>query len=122
MICHCDFPCEQVHRKNHNAQSSPYRVLHQSQGDKQEINPESYSHVRTDGLFLVYRLEEDETLLQEGDGVSTEFYLGALLTRKITMTNHPWLGETFASIPRGGFRFLFFQLTQDIHSNQLLRK
>ena len=65
MICHCDFPCEQVHRKNHNAQSSPYRVLHQSQGDKQEINPESYSHVRTDGLFLVYRLEEDETFCKK---------------------------------------------------------
>ena len=26
------------------------------------------------------------------------------------MTNHPWLGETFASIPRGGFRFLCFNI------------
>ena len=54
--------------------ASPYRVLHQAQGDKQEINPirlkssskTNGSTQRNDvlrprkmGLFPVYRLEED---------------------------------------------------------------
>ena len=61
--------------------ASPYRVLHQAQGDKQEINPirlkssskTNGSTQRDDaplprkmGLFPVYRLEEAEGLLKEG--------------------------------------------------------
>ena len=61
--------------------ASPYRVLHQAQGDKQEINPirlkssskTNGSTQRNDilrprkmGLFPVYRLEEAEGLLKEG--------------------------------------------------------
>ena len=61
--------------------ASPYRVLHQAQGDKQEINPiwlKSSSRTngstqrddaplqREMGLFPVYRLEEADSLLKEG--------------------------------------------------------
>ena len=61
--------------------ASPYRVLHQAQGDKQEINPiwlkssskTNGSTQRNDaplqrkmGLFSVYRLEEADSLLKEG--------------------------------------------------------
>ena len=61
--------------------ASPYRVLHQAQGDKQEINPirlkssskTNGSTQRNDvlrprkmGLFPVYRLEEADSLLKEG--------------------------------------------------------
>ena len=61
--------------------ASPYRVLHQAQGDKQEINPiQLKSLLKTNGnrqrndaplprkmgLFPVYRLEEAEGLLKEG--------------------------------------------------------
>ena len=61
--------------------ASPYRVLHQAQGDKQKINPiwlkssskTNGSTQRNDaplprkmGLFPVYRLEEAEGLLKEG--------------------------------------------------------
>ena len=61
--------------------ASPYRVLHQVQGDKQEINPirlkssskTNGSTQRNDaplqrkmGLFPVYRLEEADSLLKEG--------------------------------------------------------
>ena len=61
--------------------ASPYRVLHQAQGDKQEINPirlKSSSKTngstqrnnaplqRKMGLFPVYRLEEADSLLKEG--------------------------------------------------------
>ena len=61
--------------------ASPYRVLHQAQGDKQEINPiRLKSSLKTNGsaqrndtplprkmcLFPVYRLEEAEGLLKEG--------------------------------------------------------
>ena len=61
--------------------ASPYRVLHQAQGDKQEINPiQLKSLSETNGntqrndaplprkmcLFPVYRLEEAEGLLKEG--------------------------------------------------------
>ena len=61
--------------------ASPYRVLHQAQGDKQEINPirlKSSSKTtgnrprddaplqRKMGLFPVYRLEEYVSLLKEG--------------------------------------------------------
>ena len=61
--------------------ASPYRVLHQVQGDKQEINPirlkssskTNGSTQRKDvlcprkmGLFPVYRLEEADSLLKEG--------------------------------------------------------
>ena len=61
--------------------ASPYRVLHQAQGDKQEINPiwlksaskTNGSTQRNDAplprkmcLFPVYRLEEAEGLLKEG--------------------------------------------------------
>ena len=61
--------------------ASPCRVLHQVQGDKQEINPiwlksaskTNGSTQRNDvplqrkmGLFPVYRLEEAEGLLKEG--------------------------------------------------------
>ena len=63
--------------------ASPYRVLHQAQGDKQEINPiwlkssskTNGSTQRNDAplprkmcLFPVYRLEEAEGLLKEGGG------------------------------------------------------
>ena len=63
------------------ATASPYRVLHQAQGDKQEINPirlkssskTNGSTQRNDaplqrkmGLFPVYRLEEAGGLLKEG--------------------------------------------------------
>ena len=63
--------------------ASPYRVLHQAQGDKQEINPIWLkSSSKTNGstqqddaplprkmcLFPVYRLEEAEGLLKEGGG------------------------------------------------------
>ena len=63
--------------------ASPYRVLHQAQGDKQEINPiRLKSSSKTNGstqqddaplprkmcLFPVYRLEEAEGLLKEGVG------------------------------------------------------
>ena len=63
--------------------ASPYRVLHQAQGDKQEINPiQLKSLSETNGntqrndaplprkmcLFPVYRLEEAEGLLKEGGG------------------------------------------------------
>ncbi|MCI7613785.1 MAG: hypothetical protein MSS61_00295, partial [Bacteroidales bacterium] len=65
------------------ATASPYRVLHQAQGDKQEINPirlkssskTNGSTQRNDaplprkmGLFPVYRLEEGDSLLKEGGG------------------------------------------------------
>ena len=61
--------------------ASPHRVLHQAQGDKQEINPiwlkssskTNGSTQRNDaplqrkmGLFPVYRLEEADSLLKEG--------------------------------------------------------
>ena len=61
--------------------ASPYRVLHQAQGYKQEINPirlkssskKNGSTQRNDllrpremGLFPVYRLEETDSLLKEG--------------------------------------------------------
>ena len=61
--------------------ASPYRFLHQAQGDKQEINPirlQSSSKTngstqrddaplpRKMGLFPVYRLEEADSLLKEG--------------------------------------------------------
>ena len=60
--------------------ASPYRVLHQVQGDKQEINLSGCNHngaqnaVHTltmnlflgKGLFPVYRLEEAVGLLKEG--------------------------------------------------------
>ena len=63
------------------ATASPYRVLHQAQGDKQEINPirlkssskTNGNRQRNDaplpmkmGLFPVYRLEEAGGLLKEG--------------------------------------------------------
>ena len=63
--------------------ASPYRVLHQAQGDKQGINPiRLKSSLKTNGsaqrndaplprkmcLFPVYRLEEAEGLLKEGGG------------------------------------------------------
>ena len=62
------------------ATASPYRVLHQVQGDKQEINLSCCNHngahnaVHTltmnlflgKGLFPVYRLEEAVGLLKEG--------------------------------------------------------
>ena len=63
--------------------ASPYRVLHQAQGDKQEINPirlkssskttgstqrDDAPFQRKMGLFPVYRLEEADSLLKEGGG------------------------------------------------------
>ncbi|MCI6251390.1 MAG: hypothetical protein MR641_09310, partial [Bacteroidales bacterium] len=62
------------------ATASPYRVLHQVQGDKQEINLSGCNHdgaqnaahtltmnlLRGKGLFPVYRLEEAVGLLKEG--------------------------------------------------------
>src|SRR5574344_1906966 len=63
--------------------ASPYRVLHQAQGDKQGINPiRLKSSLKTNGsaqrndaplprkmcLLPVYRLEEAEGLLKEGWG------------------------------------------------------
>ena len=62
------------------ATASPYRVLHQVQGDKQEINLSCCNDYgiqgevhtvptflsRGIGLFPVYRLEEAEGLLKEG--------------------------------------------------------
>ena len=70
--------------------ASPYRVLHQAQGDKQEINPirlkssskTNGSTQRNDaplprkmGLFPVYRLEEAVGLLKEG---GVRLLIGAL--------------------------------------------
>ena len=72
--------------------ASPYRVLHQAQGDKQEINPiRLKSSSKTNGstqwndaplpmkmgLFPVYRLVEAGGLLKEG---GVRFSDGALRT------------------------------------------
>ena len=72
--------------------ASPYRVLHQAQGDKQEINPirlkssskTNGSTQRNDvlrprkmGLFPVYRLEGDVSPPKEGDDMFSVWTLRA---------------------------------------------
>ncbi|MDY4459359.1 MAG: hypothetical protein SPE17_02720 [Alloprevotella sp.] len=79
--------------------ASPYRVLHQAQGDKQEINPirlkssskTNGSTQRNDvlrprkmGLFPVYRLEEADSLLKEGGG-----WVSAGALRACSYKTHP---------------------------------
>ena len=79
--------------------ASPYRVLHQAQGDKQEINPiRLKSSSKTNGstqrddaplprkmcLFPVYRLEEAEGLLKEGGG-----WVSAGALRACSYKTHP---------------------------------
>ena len=79
--------------------ASPYRVLHQAQGDKQEINPiQLKSLSETNGstqrndaplprkmcLFPVYRLEEAEGLLKEGGG-----WVSAGALRACSYKTHP---------------------------------
>ena len=78
--------------------ASPYRVLHQAQGDKQEINPirlksssKTYGSTQRNDvlrprkmcLFPVYRLEEADSLLKEGGGLVSA---GAL--RACSYTTH----------------------------------
>ena len=104
------------------ATASPYRVLYQAQGDKQEINPirlksSSKTNGRTQrndaplpmkmGLFPVYCLEEADSLLKEG-GVWVSG--GAL--RTCSYKTHPkpkHQGEAPAS-SRGLSWFLFSHL------------
>ena len=78
--------------------ASPYRVLHQAQGDKQEINPiRLKSSSKTNGsiqrndaplqrkmFFSVYRLEEADSLLKEGGVWASD---GALRAR--SYKTHP---------------------------------
>ena len=78
--------------------ASPYRVLHQAQGDKQEktfwLKSSSKTNGNTQrddaplqrkmGLFPVYRLEEADSLLKEGGG-----WVSAGALRACSYKTHP---------------------------------
>ena len=102
--------------------ASPYRVLHQAQGDKQEINPiwlksaskTNGSTQRNDaplprkmGLFPVYRLEEGDSLLKEG---GVRFWLGRLELALIRPNRKPSTRAKPPAYSRGLLWFLSFQL------------
>ena len=65
-----------------------------------------YGHptiVTTTGLFLVFCLDEDVSLRQEGDGMSAWFYLEACLWVKLALMP----SEAIASILGMGFLLVF---------------
>ena len=68
--------------------------------------------VTTTGLFLVFCLDEDVSLRQEGDGMSAWFYLVACLWGKLALMP----SEAIASILGMGF-LLVFVIFSLKHSN-----